>query len=139
MDTIKLTYAEAWEALQEGKEVFYNDFICKISEIDKNILYIGAYGRYAPFHSTNKLFTMKKEPEYEVLGLHDDWVEIEVFGLKAHQRVSTSVVYYLEDDGFVIRNDDRYLSGRVKFKGDHTKAKIRVTVRADKKITYEHL
>ena len=142
VDTIKLTYAEAWEKLKEGKEVFYKDYPCNSGSIicfgNQRI----GVDNIVPFHSTDKFFTMKKEPDYEVLGLHDNYVEIEVFGLKAYQEKGTSSSYHVKDEylgsGFVCTSVLRYI-GRVKLKGDSGVGRIRVTVDKDGIITYEHI
>jgi hypothetical protein len=138
VDTIQLTYTEAWEALKAGKEVFYKEFSCYLSEVNSTILYVfGVNGaNFAPFHSTNKLFTMKKEPEFDSLGLSDDYVEIEVFGLKAYHKFFPQT-YFVDSQGYVLNTINDMLLGKIKYKGDHTKAKIKVTVDKDGNITYE--
>lgn len=139
VDTIKLTYTEAWEALKEGKEVFHKGYPCKADTIIVfGNIRIGE-SNIAPFHLTDKLFTMKKEPDYEVLGLHDNYVEIEVFGLKAYQPLSTWYSYTLDSNGFVYMVIYDKIIGRVNIKGKITKAEIRVAVSKDKKITYEQV
>ena len=141
VDTIQLTYAEAWEALKEGKEVFYNGCVCRINSVNNTIIYktITLAEFYAPFHLTDKLFTMKKEPEYEILGLHDDLVGVEVFGLKTYLEKNSYYIFYMDIIGIVFEEKYRTYIGRVKFKGDHTKAKVKVTVDKDGNVTYEYL
>jgi hypothetical protein len=137
MEYIKLTYAEAWQALKDGKEVLYNGMVCRIGEKDL-IQFINNNDIPFPvrFTSTEKLCIMKKEPEFESLGLSDDCVEIEVFGLKLYQDKMECVGYSVEKCGF-IRDSLGYWHGKIKYKGDHDKAKIKVTVDKDGNITYE--
>lgn len=140
VEIIQLTYAEAWEKLKEGKEVFCYSHPCNLNPNIGIIHYAdGQDTHIAPFHLTDKLFTMKKEPEYEILGLHDGWVEVEVFGLKTYQKIDRVSIYHLDDDGFIRIGNDSYLSGRIKFKGDHKKAKLKVTVDKDGNVAYENL
>lgn len=138
----KLTYQEAFENLAQGKEVFFSGKKLFISSLSSILRWYesesSTVSHAAPYSITEKFFSMKKEPDYEVLGLHDDWVEIEVWGLKAYQALNQAD-YSILEGGSVYDEHHDITIGRVKFKGDHKKAKIRVTVSADKKITYEYL
>jgi hypothetical protein len=147
MEYINLTYAEAWQALSDGKQVLFDDYECMFS---KRGIHDGRYcspiivykymkdkdSHECPFHPTDKLFKMKKEPEFQSLGLSDDCAEIEVFGLKLYQDKMECVGYSVEKCGF-IRDSLGYWHGKIKYKGDHDKAKIKVTVDKDGNITYE--
>jgi hypothetical protein len=161
MEYINLTYAEAWQALSDGKQVLFDDYECMFS---KRGIHNGRYcspiivykysvekeSHECPFHPTDKLFKMKKEPEFQSLGLSDDCVEIEVFGLNLYQEKGHSHFYSVVDSAYTIprdvhsegkasvfRGDINRSLGKIKYKGDHDKAKIKVTVDKDGNITYE--
>jgi hypothetical protein len=134
MEYINLTYAEAWQALKDGKDVFMDGQRCYLST-DIYIIYLQS-GKFVTFHPTDKLFKMKKEPEFESLGLSDDCVEINVFGVKVNHPKDSSYIFFVEENG-VVRDSSGYWRAKIKYKGDYTKAKIKVTVDKDGNITYK--
>jgi hypothetical protein len=136
MEYIDLTYTEAWQALKDGKKVLYNKNFCRIDHDGFIEQYPSSF--LAIFHPTDKLFKMEKEPEFESLGLSDDCVEIDVFGLKLYERKGLDEIYNVCKDG-AVRDFSGRFKGKIKYKGDYTKAKIKVTVDKDGNITYENV
>jgi hypothetical protein len=116
----------------------YNEMDCHISCVSFGLIDYAQPNvqKLVPYHPTDKLFRMKKEPVFESSGLSDDYFEIEVFGLKAYHKFFPQT-YFVDSQGYVLNTINDMLLGKIKYKGDYTKAKIKVTVDKDGKITYE--
>lgn len=98
------TYGEAWQALNEGGKVSYRGHGCWVSENTGVILYTMLGETFpVPYHNTEKMLVIHKQPKYVINDIHDDAVRVDVFGLTICQLKGTTVKYELRKDGNIYR------------------------------------